>query len=115
MNHTDDQSPAMLPPTSDCLALTAHCQSLLDSLKIRLTDEQVAIRKDRYTRQGFVPPGILWQGRLLSDAVDKQIAAKLGLPFETRDIDLANEEEAQLWVIEHTLEMPELNTFQKVQ
>ncbi|MEI8197898.1 MAG: hypothetical protein WCI73_18540, partial [Phycisphaerae bacterium] len=56
----------------------------------------------------------VWEGRLLSDAIDEQIAAKLGLPFETRTIDLADEDEAKLWIVERILEVPDLNTFQRV-
>jgi len=93
---------------------TVGLAASLDTLKIGLTDEQVALRKARYGRQKFVPPGILWQGVMLSDAVDGKIAVELGLPFETREIALADEEDARLWVLERALETPEINAFQKI-
>ena len=112
---TSDQSPGPTPPLeSEGAALPPQSRVSLESLKIRLTDAQVAIRKDRYARQGFVPPGVLWRGILLSDTADQQIALDLGFPFETREIALADEDEARLWIVEKALEAPELNTFQRV-
>ena len=61
-----------------------------------------------------MPLGFTWRGELLSDAVDKVIAEELGLPFETQELNLADETEAHLWVIDKTLENPELNPFQKI-
>ena len=113
MKDTDKHDLVTLPQNADGSLL--HPQGPpMESSKIRLTDAQVAIRKSRYARQGFVPPGVVWHGILLSDTADQQIAAELAFAFEMREIALAEEDEARLWIIERALEMPELNTFQRV-
>jgi len=86
----------------------------IQELKVGLTTAQRALRKQRYARQGFVPPGIVWRGMMLSDAVDQEIAAELALPFETREIPLADEAQAKLWILERVLENPHLNAFQRI-
>ena len=86
----------------------------IQEIKVGLTTAQRALRKERYARQGFVPPGITWRDVLLSDAADQEIAAELALPFETREIPLADEAQAKLWILERILENPCLNAFQRI-
>ena len=89
-------------------------QAVLDLLKVQPTDGQVEVRKRHYRRQGFVPAGMVWRGLLLTDAVDRVIAEKLGLPFHTTELPLADLVDAKLWVLEHALENPQLNPFQRI-
>ena len=89
-------------------------QAAYDLLKVQPTPEQIAIRKAHFVRQGFVPPGIIWRGILLSDVVDETIARELGLPFETRELAFTEESDAKLWILERALENPQLNPFQRI-
>jgi len=113
--HLAKSSPGVVGPVVEKSALASTENSAsLEQLKVRLTDAQKAIRKVRYTRQGFVPPGTMWRGVLLSDVADSEIATELGLSFETREISLTTEGEAKLWILERVLENPHLNAFQRI-
>ncbi len=110
---SDLPSPSTPPSPADTSA-PVRWGGDIEELKAHMNEQQKAIRKARYARQLFIPLGITWQGILLSDRVDQEIAAQLQLPFEIREINLRDENEARLWILERVLENPHLNAFQRV-